>query len=298
MISREVAWRVFAGEFNASTLEIKGEGDRSPSYVVTPLGALINRLFVVGVLTDSENIGTEDEPLWRGRISDPTGIFYVSAGQYQPEAAMAISKIDPPAFVAVVGKARTYSPEEGTLYVSVRPESVKVVDEAIRDYWVLDTCRQTLKRIDALSDALEMESPSIEELVRLGHDEPLAEGVVSSLNHYIGLNLDVYREMVVDALKYLLPEYEMEMEVPSDIGGPEEIELDDAPIADEELDREDVVLGIIDRLDSSGKGAPWDEILDDAEREGIDRTELEEITNSLLDKGLIYEPVLGKMKRI
>lgn len=298
MISREVAWRVFAGEFNASTLEIKGEGDRSPSYVVTPLGALINRLFVVGVLTDSENIGTEDEPLWRGRISDPTGIFYVSAGQYQPEAAMAISKIDPPAFVAVVGKARTYSPEEGTLYVSVRPESVKVVDEAIRDYWVLDTCRQTLKRIDALSDGLEMESPSVEELVRLGHDEPLAEGVVSSLNHYIGLNLDVYREMVVDALKYLLPEYEMEMEVPSDIGGPEEIELDDAPIADEELDREDVVLGIIDRLDSSGKGAPWDEILDDAEREGIDRTELEEITNSLLDKGLIYEPVLGKMKRI
>lgn len=298
MISREVAWRVFAGEFNASTLEIKGEGDRSPSYVVTPLGALINRLFVVGVLTDSENIGTEDEPLWRGRISDPTGIFYVSAGQYQPEAAMAISKIDPPAFVAVVGKARTYSPEEGTLYVSVRPESVKVVDEAIRDYWVLDTCRQTLKRIDALSDGLEMESPSVEELVRLGHDEPLAEGVVSSLNHYIGLNLDVYREMVVDALKYLLPEYEMEMEVPSDIGGPEEIELNDAPIADEELDREDVVLGIIDRLDSSGKGAPWDEILDDAEREGIDRTELEEITNSLLDKGLIYEPVLGKMKRI
>jgi RPA family protein len=298
MISREVAWRVFAGEFNASTLEIKGEGDRSPSYVVTPLGALINRLFVVGVLTDSENIGTEDEPLWRGRISDPTGIFYVSAGQYQPEAAMAISKIDPPAFVAVVGKARTYSPEEGTLYVSVRPESVKVVDEAIRDYWVLDTCRQTLKRIDALSDALEMESPSVEELVRLGHDEPLAEGVVSSLNHYIGLNLYVYREMVVDALKYLLPEYEMEMELPSDMGGPEEIELDDAPIADEELDREDVVLGIIDRLDSSGKGAPWDEILDDAESEGIDRTELEEITNSLLDKGLIYEPVLGKMKRI
>lgn len=298
MISREVAWRVFAGEFNASTLEIKGEGDRSPSYVVTPLGALINRLFVVGVLTDSENIGTEDEPLWRGRISDPTGIFYVSAGQYQPEAAMAISKIDPPAFVAVVGKARTYSPEEGTLYVSVRPESVKVVDEAIRDYWVLDTCRQTLKRIDALSDALEMESPSVEELVRLGHDEPLAEGVVSSLNHYIGLNLYVYREMVVDALKYLLPEYEMEIELPSDMGGPEEIELDDAPIADEELDREDVVLGIIDRLDSSGKGAPWDEILDDAESEGIDRTELEEITNSLLDKGLIYEPVLGKMKRI
>jgi RPA family protein len=297
MISREVAWRIFAGEFNASTLEIKGEGDRAPSYVVTPLGAMTNRIFVVGVLTDSENIGTEDEPLWRGRISDPSGIFYVSAGQYQPEAAMAISKIDPPAFVAVVGKARTYSPEEGTLYVSIRPESIRVVDEAIRDYWVLDTCRQTLKRIDALADALDMESPSVEEMVRLGHDPGLSEGVIKSIDHYTGLNLDTYREMVVDALKYLLPEYEMEMEIPTEVSGPEEIELDEE-VGDEELNKEDIVLGIIDRLDSSGKGAPWDEIVDEAGKMGIERTELEEFTNSLLDKGLIYEPVLGKMKRI
>lgn len=297
MISREVAWRIFAGEFNASTLEIKGEGDRAPSYVVTPLGAMVNRMFVVGVLTDSENIGTEDEPLWRGRISDPSGIFYVSAGQYQPEAAIAISKIDPPAFVAVVGKARTYSPEEGTLYVSIRPESIRVVDEAIRDYWVLDACRQTLKRIDALADALEMESPSVEEMVQLGHDPSLSEGVVKSIGHYMGLNLDTYREMVIDSLKYLLPEYEMEMEIPTEVSGPEEIELDEE-VTDEELNHEDIVLGIIDRLDSSGKGAPWDEIVDEAGKEGIDRTELEEFTNSLLDKGLIYEPVLGKMKRI
>jgi RPA family protein len=296
-MSREVAWRIFAGEFNASSLEIKGEGDRSPSYVVSPLGAMVNRMFVVGVLTDSENIGTDDEPLWRGRISDPTGIFYVSAGQYQPEAAIAISKIDPPAFVAVVGKARTYSPEEGTLYVSIRPENIRVVDEAIRDYWVLDTCRQTLKRIDALADALEMESPSVDELVNLGHDPNLSEGVIKSLGHYMGLNLESYREMVIDALKYLLPEYEMEMEIPTDVSGPEEIELDEE-IEDEEFNQEDVILRIIDRLDSSGKGAPWDEIVDEAGKEGIERTELEELTNSLLDKGLIYEPVLGKMKMI
>ena len=44
MISREVAWRVFAGEYNSSNLEIKGEGERAPSYIVTPLGAMINRV--------------------------------------------------------------------------------------------------------------------------------------------------------------------------------------------------------------------------------------------------------------
>jgi len=293
VISREVAWRAFAGEYNSSTLEFRGEGERAPSYVITPLGAMINRIFIVGVLTDSENIGTEDEPLWRARISDPTGVFYLSAGQYQPEAALAISKIQPPAFVAVVGKSRTYSPEEGTLYVSVRPESIKVVDEYVRDYWVLETSMHTLKRLRAVSDAMEMEEPSVDGLVNLGHSRRISEGVVKSLTHYGDIDIELYREMVLDALKYLLPEYEIDMEIPVELPEtPEEVEID------EDIELEERVLKIIDALDTNGKGALWDDIVERAEAEGIAHTQLEEITNSLLDKGLIYEPVLGRMKRI
>jgi RPA family protein len=162
VISRELAWRVFAAEFASTRLEIKGEGDKAPSHLVTPLGASINRLFVVGVLTDIDNIGTEEEPLWRARVQDPTGTFYVSSGQYQPEATAALSKIHPPKFVAIVGKTRTYSPEEGTMYVSIRPEKVRVVDVSIRDNWVLETCRSTLKRIDAMAEAMKMAPPNAE----------------------------------------------------------------------------------------------------------------------------------------
>ena len=57
-------------------------------------------------------------------------------------------------------------------------------------------------------------------------------------------------------------------------------------------------IRIIDRLDKKGKGASWDDIVEEAGKSGISKGELEELTNSLLDKGLIYEPVLGKMKRI
>jgi RPA family protein len=99
---REVAWRVFSGEYNASDLEHSTGEERSASYVVTPLGAKVNRLFLVGVLTDLENVGTDTEPLWRARISDPTGVFYVSAGQYQPEAAKALSRMKAPSFVAII----------------------------------------------------------------------------------------------------------------------------------------------------------------------------------------------------
>lgn len=136
MRTREVAWRIFANEYNSSIHLETGVGDRAPSYVITPLGAKVNRLFVVGVITDVENIGTDTEPMWRARLSDPTGVFFISAGQYQPEAAQILSKIKPPKFVAVIGKSRTYSPEEGVMYVSIRPEIIKEVNSELRDYWV------------------------------------------------------------------------------------------------------------------------------------------------------------------
>ncbi len=294
MITREVAWRVFSAEYNSSNKEFKGEGERAPTYVITPLGAMVNRVFIVGVLTDRENIGTPQEPLWRARVADPTGTFYVSAGQYQPEAALALSKIEPPAFVAIVGKSRTYSPEEGTMYVSVRPEKIVVVDGDLRDYWVLETAQATLKRIAAMEDAKEMEAPSVEELVKLGHSKALSEGVIRSLEHYKDLDLARYKGVVIEALEELLPERRAEPVMPEvETSSPDEIEVEN-----EDVDKEEQVLQIIDKLDKGGKGAPWDGIVQDAAKIKIEKTELEEIINSLLDKGLIYEPVLGKMKRI
>ncbi|MCU0860968.1 MAG: glycerol dehydrogenase [Methanomassiliicoccales archaeon] len=300
MIGREVAWRIFAAEYNQSRLEIKGEGERAPSYIVSPLGAMVNRVFIVGVLTDLDNIGTGDEPLWRGRLQDPTGNFYISSGQYQPEATAALSKMEPPAFVAVVGKTRTYSPEEGTMYVSIRPERVRIVEARERDHWVLETCKATLRRIDAMSEAKQMAAPTVDELARLGNTPLLAEGVVKAVGHYPDVDLQRYRGMVVDALKFLLPEYqsELETEMPAAAAErPEEIEDDEEAEAAAEA-KEEKVLAIITRLDKTGKGAAWDEIVDEVRRIGLDKTALEEVTNSLLDKGLIYEPVLGRMKRI
>ena len=90
-IQREVAHRAFALEFNASRHEIKGQGEKDPSFIVTPLGAKVNRIHVVGVCTDVEPVGESGE-VWRARISDPSGVFSVYAGNYQPEAALAISQ--------------------------------------------------------------------------------------------------------------------------------------------------------------------------------------------------------------
>ncbi len=295
---REMAWRLFAGEYNDATLEVEGTGERAPSYVVTPLGAKVNRIFVVGVITDIENVGTDMQPMWRARVSDPTGTFHVYAGQYQPEAAAALSKLKPPVFGAVVGKSRVYSPEAGTVYTSIRPEVIKAVDERVRDFWILEACRSLRKRLDAMAEAQKMDPLTKEGLVQVGIKEGLAEGLVQAASHYGKADLSRYTAMLAESLRYLLPEYREYRPPESEPTVAEPTAKAETKESEEPTADEDRVLEVIASLDRDGKGAPWEGILDAAGKTGVSKDKLEESINSLLDKGLIYEPILGRMKKI
>jgi RPA family protein len=319
--TREVAWRIFADEYNSSSVEMRDEGEYAPAYVLSPLGALVNRVFAVGVLTEVDNMGTEEEPLYRARLQDPTGVFYVSAGQYQPEAAKILGGLTPPCFIAVVGKTRTYSPEDGLVYVSLRPEVVKEVGAEVRDLWTLEAAKSTLARIAACRDAREMEVPSEAELVQLGHPPKLARGIVSAIEAYGQVDLDRYHAVVVDAvttltgegggLPLVAPSEEVSM-APSSTMEPAPLEEAPAspaeptpevegaqkgpPSSEEEMD--DLVLSLVRELDEGAKGAAYDAILERAREGGMDRDAFEETINRLLDQGLIYEPILGQIKLI
>jgi RPA family protein len=150
---REVAHRVFATEFNDATHTFReSDDDRAPVYALLPTGAKANRVFVVGTLTETEDVGSDDE-YWQGRIVDPNGdTFFTYAGQYQPEAAGMLRETEPPAFVALVGKPRTYETDDGTVNVSLRPEHLTLVDESTRNRWVTETAKRTLERIDRFDE--------------------------------------------------------------------------------------------------------------------------------------------------
>ncbi len=179
---REVAKRIFAQEFRESNLTFKdGDDQYAPQYLLTPTGAKVNRMFIVGTLTEKEDVGTDSE-YWRGRVSDPTGSFLVYAGQYQPEAAQVLVECETPAFVAIVGKQSTYTTGDGDILTSIRPESIQVVDGDTRDMWVLDTAKQTLDRLNLLKDG-----------------DPDA---AKALEHY-DTDADHYRAMVKQALESL-----------------------------------------------------------------------------------------------
>ncbi|MBR4202279.1 MAG: glycerol dehydrogenase, partial [Candidatus Methanomethylophilaceae archaeon] len=129
MNARETAWRVFATELNSSTLEIKATEEKMPSYIVSPLGAKINRVLISGVLTEKENVGSEEEPMWRGRVQDVSGSFFINIGKFQPEASAAIADLEAPCFIAAVGRVRAYTTDDGRTFITVRPEHIVKIDE-------------------------------------------------------------------------------------------------------------------------------------------------------------------------
>lgn len=180
---REVAQRVFAQEFNDASVTFKESDDeRAPLYLLLPTGARANRIFAIGTLTETDDVGQDGE-YWRGRVVDPTGTFFVYAGQYQPQPASALRELETPAYVAVVGKPRTYETDTGDVNVSVRPESISVVDVDARDRWVIETAEHTLDRIERF--------------------DPAGDDNAGRAAEEYGDDLADYRDAVIDALESL-----------------------------------------------------------------------------------------------
>jgi len=149
---REVAKRIFAVELkNSVPVEKAGTDEFEPKYVLTELGEKVNRVFICGVAIEKDYVGDNEQNV-RVRIADPTGVFTVYANRnFQPEARADLEKIEVPEYVSIVGKVNTYSPSNGdTTIVSIRTESVTIIDEKTRNHWVEETSRMTLERASAL----------------------------------------------------------------------------------------------------------------------------------------------------
>jgi RPA family protein len=207
---REVAYRLFAAEFEDSDLSYsESDEERAPNYVVTPTGARVNRLFAVGVLTELEAVS---EDVLRARVVDPTGAFVLYAGQYQPDEQAFLERAEPPAFVAVTGKARTFQPDDSDrVFTSVRPETISAVDAETRDRWTVGAAEQTLDRVTRMAAAkrLDVRGDDLEATLR-ERDFPdgLAEGIPIAFDHYgtTGEYLEAVRQMALEAARLVAGE--------------------------------------------------------------------------------------------
>lgn len=290
MSEREVAQRVFAKEFNDSTLSLASVSAddlsdvNSPNLLISPTGVRINRVFVAGVITEVENLGSEagkERELWRARISDPTGVFIVYAGQYQPEAAIFLSTVEVPSYVAVVGKARIYEPEKGSVFISIRPEEINNVTSIIRDRWVVDTADLTLKRFDLLSQFLSGGNrDELTDSIKIeGIDFDSSEAIHDAIEFY-GTDIEYisgFTQIIREALLSI---------------------KDNASVQNKQNeDTENVILEILKELDE-GKGVQYSCLLEQAKLRGIQEEVSDIGVKSLLAKGECYEPRIGILKLI
>lgn len=331
IMDREIAWRIFAHEFNMSNLYVSEGDERAPNYIITPTGVKCNRLFIIGVVTEVENIG-KDNNLWRARIADPTGVFTVYAGQYQPEAAILLSELPVPAYVALVGKARKYEPEDGAVYLSVRPEEINTSDEKQRDRWVLETVERTLERINIIEEALKSKlsgSELQEFLSKKVTNIALLNGVMLAIKHYKNLDktiIDLKKTLAhaVDTVNSVntvnkintvafdsgimkqlqKPEITKQPDFPGknkDINETvEDLQISAKPDTNEappELEPKEILAAIIDELDT-GKGTSFSKVLETAQKAGIDAQSVELSLKELMDEGRCYEPKLGVLRKV
>lgn len=330
IVEREVAWRIFAFEFNRSNLYVSEGDERAPNYIITPTGVKCNRLFIIGVVTEVENIGKENN-LWRARVADPTGVFTIYAGQYQPEAAIFLSELQVPAYVAVVGKARKYEPEEGSVYTSVRPEEMNTADEKLRDRWVIDTAEQTLGRVAVVEDALKsgLSGDELKEfLQKKGASAVMADGVVRALQHY--KNLDKIITELKGALIHAVESVasvktheqvgekgtEPQINAPSRASGGHDAderryeELPGEKPENQEIttlnektessgveEPKEALMAVIDKLDT-GRGTSYDAVIEAAFVEGISNEQVELAIKELMAEGRCYEPKIGVLRKV
>jgi hypothetical protein len=147
---RERVEHLFAGELNRSDLVLAPAREGGHPSILTPTGLSLRRLTIVGALTELDGNAGD---FVHARVADPTGVFTLSSGWHRPEVTGALSRIEPPAFVAVTASPILPSRTPVSRIVLL-PEAVSEVDRFARDTWVITTAETTLGRLEHLGAVL------------------------------------------------------------------------------------------------------------------------------------------------
>jgi len=320
---REPGILVLAQELSSSIEKHVEDREYSPTYLISEIGGKLSRVLIAGVLDQIENRGSEEDPFYTARVIDPNGdYYYLQAGQYNPEGAAALSKLEIGVPVLCVGKVRARSPEDSErTYVSVQPESIRAVTMNEVNHWAIRACDGLMLRIKATKASDDEEA--FEEL-KLNERE--IDGIKLSKGFYENVALENYQALLYNCLTRLAggeiesPESNFTGEFkPAGTGvetnsepeatkktTPEvEVSKEDKPEAEAKTeekaetkktdDNESKVMTLIRKMDE-GDGIYYDDLGIAISMEGVSGPMLDEILDSLTDQGLIYQPRFNHYK--
>ena len=295
-IARQPAHLLLASEFGSATLNEKGSGEYDPSFVITKLGAKVNRIVAAGLLERLELRETSNgSSLYQGQLRDPTGLHYFSVGEYNSEMMQELAhqwteRLDDgePLLVMMTSKTRWYQTDEGAVYTSLRPEEACVVSREIYANWLLDACEATMQRMNQFTSSLEVE-PTLDAYGRAG----LPSSLLAARNHYGEVDLEPFKLNLMQALDIAEGRIEAATTPPPMMSLPEGDEgADGSAPADGDQDVQAFLLQAIGHLDQ-GEGVTFDTLLKNAVARGFVREVAEAKLDDMLDAGTLEEPRFG-----
>jgi DNA replicative helicase MCM subunit Mcm2 (Cdc46/Mcm family) len=139
----------------------------------------------------------------------------------------------------------------------------------------------------------------------------LSEGLIAALKKYGSVDVNKYATLIRESLQYIVPgatekfeeirteeaieSKEQKKELKKELKKPKKQKQEETREPDAGTDTETIVLDTIKELEGD-EGALWDRIVETCKNRGLDENSIEEALNSLMDKGFIFEPMLGTIK--
>ena len=306
---RQSAIRIFAQEYSDSNLPLEGVGEYAPSFIITKLGAKVNRALFGGVIDRFERREGDNGPTYSGHLRDATGgVHRFQIAPFQPELhadaeeLLARFESGDRFLMMMIGRARWFESDDGGIFTSFRAEEFTTVERSVYVNWLVETSAATLRRLDAYNLSLESENTN-ESLKSAGVPADLIEGMILAKNHYSSFDPENYKVGVLQSLSMALSS---NSEIEQMITSTEESTVLEVPENSPQMkndavksdskptgDVDDVILNVI-RSSSNPDGMPYDSIVLACVEAGFSRESSEDAIEDLRDiKCEIIEPRFG-----
>ena len=306
---RQSAIRIFAQEYSDSNLPLEGVGEYAPSFIITKLGAKVNRALFGGVIDRFERREGDNGPTYSGHLRDATGgVHRFQIAPFQPELhadaeeLLARFESGDRFLMMMIGRARWFESDDGGIFTSFRAEEFTTVERSVYVNWLVEASAATLRRLDAYNLSLDSENTN-ESLKSAGVPADLIEGMILAKNHYSSFDPENYKVGVLQSLSMALSsnseieqmitstEESTVLEVPEN--NPQmkndDLKTDSKPTGDVD----DIILNVI-RSSSNPDGMPYDSIVLACVEAGFSRESSEDAIEDLRDiKCEIIEPRFG-----
>ena len=306
---RQSAVRIFAQEYSDANLPLEGVGEYAPSFIITKLGAKVNRALFGGVIDRFERREGDNGPTYSGHLRDATGgVHRFQIAPFQPELhadaeeLLARFESGDRFLMMMIGRARWFESDDGGIFTSFRAEEFTTVERSVYVNWLVEASAATLRRLDAYNLSLESENTN-ESLKSAGVPADLIEGMILAKNHYSSFDPENYKVGVLQSLSMALSS---NSEIEQMITSTEESTVLEVPENSPQMkndavksdskptgDVDDVILNVI-RSSSNPDGMPYDSIVLACVEAGFSRESSEDAIEDLRDiKCEIIEPRFG-----